>query len=60
MRLKIVRVLLLALCCMLLFGGVVASAVIPYATYTYSVSGRRQISPDAYVPLKVFNSASIK
>lgn len=60
MRLKIVRVLLLALCCMLLFGGVVASAVIPYATYTYSVSGRRQISPDAYVPLKVINSATIK
>ena len=45
---------------MLLFGGVVASAVIPYATYTYSVSGRRQISPDAYVPLKVINSATIK
>lgn len=60
MRSKLVRVVLIALCCMMLFGGVGASALIPYATYTYSVEGQRQISPDAYVPLTVITSATIK
>ncbi|MDD4125128.1 MAG: hypothetical protein PHW77_05340 [Eubacteriales bacterium] len=60
MRSKTVRVLLLAICCMLVFGGIIASALIPYSTYTYSVNGRRQISPDAYVPLTVISSSSIK
>lgn len=60
MKSKFVRVLLLAICCMLVFGGIIANALIPYATYTYSVNGWRQISPDAYVPDTVITSKFIK
>lgn len=59
MKSKILKVLLLAICCAVILGGVVASALIPYTTYTYDVNGSSQSSPDAYVPEKVITSATI-
>ncbi len=60
MKSKLIKVLLLAICCIMVFGGIIANALIPYATYTYSVNGWRQISPDAYVPSEMITSGSIK
>ncbi len=58
---KIIRVFLLAICLILLSGTVFsASAVVPYATYTYDVYGWMQRSPHAYVPLTIINSKTIR
>ncbi len=57
---KIIKVLLLSICLIMLFGGVMASALIPYQTYTYNVNGIQQPSPDAYVPEKIISSSTIK
>lgn len=56
---RILRVLLFALVLVLLTGAVTASATVPYSTYTYSYSGNVQMSPAAYVPQEVVNTASL-
>jgi hypothetical protein len=60
MKSKFTKVLLLAICCIMIFGGIIVDALIPYSTYTYDVDGWYQPSPDAYVPLTVISSSSIK
>ena len=60
MRSKLIRVLLLAVCCVIVFGTIAAGALSPYDTYTYSPSGNKQPSPDAYTFEKFISSATIK
>lgn len=60
MKSRFTKVLLLTVCLMILLGGIVANALIPYISYTYDVNGKKQTSPDAYVPVKVITSASIQ
>lgn len=52
---KFIRVLLIALCVMMLLPSVVSAAT-PYATYTYSAGGQVLTSPAAYVPDRVVDS----
>ncbi len=60
-RTKINKLLFLLMAVILLSGlAFSAGAVVPYATYTYSVFGQMQLSPHAYVPETVINSKSIK
>ncbi len=56
---KITKILLLALCALILFGSIPTGAIVPYSTYTYDIDGNYMKSPDAYVPYEVINSASI-
>ena len=60
MRSKLTRVLLLAVCCVIVFGTVAAGANSPYDTYTYSPSGNKQPSPDAYTFEKFISSIKFK
>lgn len=60
MKSKLTRVLLLTIVMITLLGTIVSYAVVPYTTYTYSVSGFMQMSPHAYDPLTVISSSSIK
>ncbi len=56
MNSKIIKVLVVGLVLIMLIGTISASAITPYTTYTYSVDGKMQRSPDAYTPVKVINS----
>ena len=49
MKNKIVRIFVLV-CALMMLLPMVASAAIPYSTYTYSIDGLVLDSPDAYVP----------
>ena len=60
MRNKTFRTVVVCLLLVLIVGTVVASAVVPYSTYTYGVGRKRLPSPHAYVPLTVINTSSIK
>ncbi|PKM63283.1 MAG: hypothetical protein CVU97_00880 [Firmicutes bacterium HGW-Firmicutes-21] len=58
---KLIRIVLLTICFILLSGSIFSAvAIVPYTTYTYDVYGWMQRSPDAYVPLTVIDSRSIK
>ncbi len=59
MNSKITKVLLVGLVLIMLVGTISASAMTPYTTYTYSVGGVMQRSPDAYTPNKVINSNTL-
>ncbi len=59
MNSKITRILLVGLVLIMLIGTISASAITPYTTYTYSVGGVMQMSPDAYTPVKVVNSTTL-
>ena len=48
MKNRIVKILILTLALVLLFGGVSVFAANPYETYTYSIDGTPLKSPDAY------------
>ena len=56
MKSKITRVLLISLALIMLIGTISAGAITPYTTYTYSVEGKMQRSPDAYTPVKIVDS----
>ena len=60
MKSRLTKVLLLTVCLIMVFGGIVANALMPYISYTYDVNGKKQTSPDAYVPVTTISSASIK
>ena len=60
MKSKITKVLLVGLVLVMLIGTISASAITPYTTYTYNVDGDMQRSPDAYTPLKVIDTATLK
>ena len=47
---NIAKILILSLVLVLLFGSVYSSAYVSYDTYTYSISGKQMMSPDAYSP----------
>lgn len=49
MKSKILKLLLLSLVLVLVFGAVSASAFVPYDTYTYSIDGEALMSPAAYM-----------
>ena len=53
---KAIRVLLVAVCLLMVFTTPVAAAA-PYQTYTYSSTGFVLTSPDAYVPDQVVDGA---
>ena len=61
---KIKRVLLLIAVAVVLASVLVpsltATALVPYATYTYSVDGLMQTSPHAYDPTLVISSSTIE
>lgn len=60
MKSKLTKVLLVGLVLVMLIGTISASAITPYTTYTYNVDGKMQRSPDAYTPLKVVDTATLK
>ena len=45
---NIVKILVLSLVFVLIFGAVASSAYVAYDTYTYSISGKQMLSPKAY------------
>ena len=45
---NIVKILVLSLVFVLIFGAVASSAYVAYDTYTYSISGKQMLSPTAY------------
>lgn len=53
------RMLLLAVCMLMIFGSIPAQAIIPYATYTYDIEGNYVESPHAYVPYEVVTATSL-
>jgi len=57
MKNKFVRLSALALCLMMLFGGISAFAATPYLTYTYSIDGESMQSPEAYSPYMTITSS---
>ena len=60
MKSKIVKILLLTLICVTVFGTIVPSAYKSYDTYTYSIDGNPLSSPDAYIPgVEPYDSASM-
>ena len=59
MNSKIIRVLLVGLILIMLFGTISASAITPYTSYTYSVNGVMQRSPHAYTPSENITSAKL-
>ncbi len=60
MKTKILRTVLVCAVLTLLVGSIAASAIVPYATYTYDYTGEPMQSPHAYVPLTVIDSNTIK
>ena len=56
---KAVRILLVCICALLVFGALPAAAVEPYQTYTYSSDGEPLYSPAAYKPVKTIDSKYI-
>ena len=57
---KIVKVILLALVSIMLFGTIVPSAYESYDTYTYSIDGEPLPSPHAYTPdVETYDSESM-
>ena len=56
---NIKRILLLAMCLVMLVGTIPAEAIIPYSTYTYDIDGNYVESPHAYVPYEVITSKSL-
>lgn len=59
MNSKITKALLIGLVLIMLVGTISASAITPYTTYTYSINGEMQLSPDAYTPVKVIDSKTL-
>ena len=60
MKSKIVKILLLTLICVTVFGTIVPSAYESYDTYTYSIDGEPLSSPHAYTPgVEPYDSASM-
>ena len=55
---KMIRILALTMCMLMLFGGIASSAAV-YSTYTYSITGKYMLSPDAYAPYKVLTEADM-
>ena len=55
---KLVRILAVMFICATVFASV-CQAMVPYATYTYSIDGEVLESPDAYVPDSVIDSEYI-
>ncbi len=53
------RVLLLAMCFVMIAGTIPVHANIPYSTYTYDIDGNYVESPHAYVPYEVISSKSL-
>ncbi len=47
---NIAKIIILSLVLVLIFGAVYSSAYVSYDTYTYSISGKQMMSPDAYSP----------
>ena len=45
---KLIKILVLSLALVMLFGAVASSAYVAYDTYTYSISGKQMLSPAAY------------
>ena len=54
-----IRILTVVLMLAVLIGTLSASAGVPYSSYTYSYGGNVQLSPAAYVPQQVVNTASL-
>lgn len=54
-----IKICALLLCLMVALGAIPAFAATAYKTYTYSYSGEKADSPDAYVPYKTVNSAAM-
>lgn len=53
------KMLLLAVCALMIFGTFPVEAIIPYATYTYDIEGNYVESPHAYVPYEVVTATSL-
>ena len=53
---KIRAILVLAICLITLATTVLPIYAAAYSTYTYSIDGTQLASPDAYTPLKVYDS----
>ena len=45
---NLIKILVLSLVFVLIFGAVASSAYVAYDTYTYSISGKQMLSPTAY------------
>ena len=56
---KIVKILILSLAFVLLFGTISSSAYVAYDTYTYSISGTQMLSPTAYSTNMALNSTDM-
>ena len=60
MKSKIVKILLLSLVCVMLFGTIAPAAFESYDTYTYSIDGEPLPSPHAYTPdVEAYDSQSM-
>lgn len=53
------RILLLAVCLVIVLSAIPAQAIIPYSTYTYDIDGNYVESPHAYVPYEVISSQTL-
>ena len=56
---QLTRILLLAVCLLMIIGTFPVGAIIPYSTYTYDIDGEYVESPHAYVPYETISSATI-
>lgn len=56
---KFIRIIAFAALLIMLLGCIPVNAITPYTTYTYSIDGFPLISPDAYVPDRIFDSKNI-
>lgn len=56
---KFIRIIAFAALLVMLFSCIPVNAITPYTTYTYSIDGYPLISPDAYVPDRIFDSKNI-
>ncbi len=59
MKNKIIKILLISLVLVMIFGTISASAYSAYDTYTYSIDGEPLKSPSAYDPNIVINSSKM-
>ena len=59
MNKRITKVLVALLALVLIVGPVAVSAIVPYTTYTYGKGRFMQMSPHAYVPLRVINTKTL-
>ncbi len=60
-KVKLARIILLTVCLIVLSSSIfTADALVPYTSFTYSVTGSMQQSPNAYVPLTNITSKTIK